>query len=98
MPAAAMDNRARPGVGTAMRRSRTGGQGRGPDMNGRIVMAPLVLGIAAMAAGCRQQPEPLLGTLEWDRISLPAPAAERIVALDVREGDQVRAGTRLLRL
>jgi len=67
-------------------------------MNGRIVMAPLVLGIAAMAAGCRQQPEPLLGTLEWDRISLPAPAAERIVALDVREGDQVRAGTRLLRL
>ncbi|HYG05155.1 MAG TPA: HlyD family efflux transporter periplasmic adaptor subunit [Stenotrophomonas sp.] len=48
--------------------------------------------------GCRRQPEPLLGTLEWDRISLPAPAAERIVALDVREGDQVRAGTRLLRL
>lgn len=58
----------------------------------------LALGAALLGPGCRHEPEPLLGTLEWDRITLPAPASERIVALDVREGDQVRAGTRLLRL
>jgi len=68
------------------------------DMNRRIGMMGLALGIVVAATGCRREPEPLLGTLEWDRISLPAPASERIVALDVREGDQVRAGTRLLRL
>jgi len=68
------------------------------DMNRRIGMMGLALGIVMAATGCRHEPEPLLGTLEWDRISLPAPASERIVALDVREGDQVRAGTRLLRL
>jgi HlyD family secretion protein len=58
----------------------------------------LVCGVALAAGGCKREPEPLLGTLEWDRITLPAPVSERIVALDVREGEQVRAGTRLLRL
>lgn len=57
-----------------------------------------VCALALLAAACHREPEPLLGTLEWDRISLPAPASERIVAMDVREGQQVRAGTRLLRL
>lgn len=71
---------------------------KGRDMNRRIGMAGLALGIVVAAVGCRREPEPLLGTLEWDRISLPAPASERILALDVREGDQVHAGTRLLRL
>lgn len=57
-----------------------------------------VCALALLTAACHREPEPLLGTLEWDRISLPAPASERIVAMDVREGQQVRAGTRLLRL
>ncbi len=39
-----------------------------------------------------------LGTLEWDRISLPAPAAEKIVRIDVREGQRVAAGARLMQL
>jgi HlyD family secretion protein len=51
-----------------------------------------------MTAGCAKQPPQALGTLEFDRITLPAPAAERIVAIDVREGEQVKAGQPLLQL
>lgn len=51
-----------------------------------------------LLAGCADREEPALGTLEWDRISVPAPAAETIVAIQVREGQRVRAGTLLLQL
>ena len=56
------------------------------------MLVPLLL------AACHGEPPQALGTLEYDRIVLPAPAAERIVAIDVREGQQVRAGERLLQL
>ncbi len=56
-----------------------------------------VLLIASLAA-CRDEVPQALGTLEYDRVTLPAPAAERIVAIDVREGQHVQAGTRLLTL
>lgn len=49
-------------------------------------------------AGCAPEAPQALGTLEYDRITLPAPAAERIVAIHVREGEQVAAGTRVLTL
>ena len=40
--------------------------------------------LAALAvAGCSKPAPQVLGTLEWDRITLPSPAAERIVAIDV---------------
>lgn len=52
----------------------------------------------ALLAACGKEPPQALGTLEYDRITLPAPAAERIVAIDVREGQQVAAGARLLTL
>lgn len=58
-------------------------------------------GLAAVVlalAGCAQDPPQALGTLEYDRVALPAPAAERIVAIDVREGQQVAAGAKLLTL
>lgn len=58
----------------------------------------LSMALAMMLAGCAKPAPQVLGTLEWDRISLPAPVAERIVAIDVREGQQVAAGTRLLQL
>ena len=64
----------------------------------RSIVRLAVFALAVLMAACHREPEPLLGTLEWDRITLPAPASERIVAVEVREGDQVRAGTRLLRL
>jgi len=54
----------------------------------------LVLGLSACAAEAPQA----LGTLEYERISLPSPAAERIVAIEVREGETVEAGQLLLQL
>ena len=50
------------------------------------------------AAACTDTPPQALGTLEYDRITLPAPAAERIVAIDVREGQAVAAGQPLVKL
>ena len=54
--------------------------------------------MAAFLAGCAEDAPQVLGTLEYDRISLPAPSAERIVSVDVREGDTVKAGATLLTL
>jgi HlyD family secretion protein len=61
-------------------------------------LSPLAMLVAAGLAGCSKPPPQALGTLEYDRITLPAPAAERIVAIDVREGEQVKAGQPLLQL
>lgn len=59
-----------------------------------LAMACLLLALA----GCRGEAADALGTLERDRITLPAPAAERIVAIEVREGQRVKAGERLIQL
>jgi HlyD family secretion protein len=47
---------------------------------------------------CSREAPRALGTLEWDRITLPAPAAERIVGIEVREGQRVQQGAALLHL
>ena len=60
------------------------------------VLVLLAMGVSLGA--CRDPVPQALGTLEYDRITLPAPVAERIVAIDVREGQQVAAGARLLTL
>jgi HlyD family secretion protein len=52
----------------------------------------------ALASACRNDTPQALGTLEYDRITLPAPAAEKIVAINVREGERVKPGQALLRL
>lgn len=59
-------------------------------------IAPLFA--ALLLAACAKHAPQALGTLEYDRVTLPAPVAERIVAIDVREGQQVDAGARLLTL
>ena len=64
-------------------------------MNGKLLLG---ITLAMSLTACSQSTPQVLGTLEWDRISLPAPAAEKIVAIDVHEGQQVAAGTRLLQL
>ncbi len=52
-----------------------------------------------LLGGCEDRArEPLLGTLEWDRIGLPAEASETILAWRVAEGDQVHEGQLLLEL
>ena len=59
----------------------------------------LLATICALAlAGCHRETPQALGTLEYDRITLPSPAAERIVAVDVREGQHVQAGQAILHL
>ena len=63
-------------------------------MNARVCLFALTL----VVAGCRDDAPQALGTLEWDRIALPAPASEKIVRIDVREGQRVKAGTPLLQL
>lgn len=54
--------------------------------------------LALAMTGCGEDRQQALGTLEWDRIALPAPAAEKIVSIDVREGQRVAAGARLVQL
>ncbi|MEO5829006.1 MAG: HlyD family efflux transporter periplasmic adaptor subunit [Rhodanobacter sp.] len=61
------------------------------------VLVAVVLAAGALA-GCHTQPPQALGTLEYDRITLPAAVAERIVAIDVHEGQRVSAGQSLLQL
>ncbi|HQY48790.1 MAG TPA: HlyD family efflux transporter periplasmic adaptor subunit [Thermomonas sp.] len=69
-------------------------------MKTAMMQAKALLAIATIAllGACSKPPPQVLGTLEWDRITLPAPTAEKIVAIDVREGQQVAAGARLLQL
>lgn len=57
-----------------------------------------VIVIGLFAAGCGSPPEAVLGTLERDRISLPAPVFERIADIPVREGATVAAGDVIVQL
>ncbi|UTW08695.1 HlyD family secretion protein [Pseudomonas benzenivorans] len=55
--------------------------------------------ILGLFAGCeRPNDAVLLGTLEWDRIGLPAEASEPILRWHVTEGERVEAGQLLLEL
>lgn len=59
-----------------------------------LFAAPLAL----LLGGCADDAPQALGTLEYDRITLPAPAAERIVSIEVREGERVKAGALVMTL
>lgn len=54
--------------------------------------------LVALLTACQPAPPQALGTLEWDRITLPATASEPILEISVHEGDAVQAGDLLLRL
>lgn len=66
--------------------------------NRHVIRSGLLLAVGLALCACRQSPPQALGTLEYDRITLPAPAAERIVAMDVRDGQRVKQGQRLMQL
>lgn len=51
-----------------------------------------------LLAGCSDAPPALPGTLEWDRIALPAEVSEPVLRWAVAEGDRVSAGEVLLEL
>lgn len=65
---------------------------------GRLPLA--CVAAVLLLAACHPAPPEALGTLEWDRITVPAPAAETIVAVAVAvvEGQHVSAGAPLLQL
>ena len=68
-----------------------------PDFARARWLAPALM-VLALAA-CKAEPDTrLLGTLEWDRIAVPAEASEPILSLAVREGERVKAGQVLLTL
>ncbi|MDR0457648.1 MAG: HlyD family efflux transporter periplasmic adaptor subunit [Burkholderiaceae bacterium] len=61
-------------------------------------LLPIVFLLVLALAGCGRQAPRALGTLEFDRMAVPAPVAEKIVSIDVKEGQRVRAGQVLLQL
>src|SRR3546814_15096145 len=62
-------------------------------MKARLRKSSVLLALCLLPlAGCRDDAPQALGTLEYDRVTLPAPVAERIVSIDVREGQRVEAG------
>src|SRR6478672_4921832 len=61
----------------------------------RVLLAVL---FGSALVGCHADTPQALGTLEYDRITLPSPVAERVVAVDVQEGQRVHAGQPLLHL
>jgi len=63
-----------------------------------LPLRTLALAAAGLLAACQPTPPSALGTLEWDRITVPAPAAETIVGIGVREGQKVAAGAALVQL
>lgn len=66
-------------------------------MRNELLCAALAAAILTLAS-CDADTPAALGTLEWDRVTLPSPVAEKIVRVDVREGQQVAAGAPLLQL
>lgn len=54
--------------------------------------------VCVLLAACQQAPPQAYGTLEYERITLPAPVSEQVTAIHVREGERVEAGAVLLRL
>src|SRR6185437_3929607 len=60
----------------------------------------LLAGSLAFIGACSRDsnPPPLLGTLEWDRIGVPAEVSEPITQILVKEGDNVEAQQLLLTL
>lgn len=69
-------------------------------MRNRSASVLLSLSVFAALAGCAHDtgPAALLGTLEWDRISVPAEVSEPITQILIREGDHVAADQVLLQL
>ncbi|MCH9691683.1 MAG: HlyD family efflux transporter periplasmic adaptor subunit [Gammaproteobacteria bacterium] len=63
-----------------------------------MVRLSLLIMLVWLLVACEQRTSPALGTLEWDRIALPAPVAEVISSIEVREGQRVEAGEILLQL
>jgi HlyD family secretion protein len=82
-------------------RHRSSADARG-DLEMKAMLKSIFFLTSAVAAlaGCNRSsaPPPLLGTLEWDRIAVPAEVSEPITQILVKEGDVVDAHQLLLTL
>ncbi|MEO6173061.1 MAG: HlyD family efflux transporter periplasmic adaptor subunit [Arenimonas sp.] len=58
----------------------------------------LCLILMLLCTACQKESSAMLGTIEWDRISLPATASEPIVDIRVSEGAQLKKNQILLQL
>ncbi len=58
----------------------------------------ILLTLAVFSSACNKETPAMLGTVEWDRIVLPATAAEPIVDIQVSEGMQLAKGQILMQL
>jgi HlyD family secretion protein len=65
-----------------------------------VRLNPCLFGLVLLLlAGCDQQASDVLpGTLEWDRLALPAEASDPVLRRAVAEGDRVAAGALLVEL
>ena len=54
--------------------------------------------LSAICASCQKETPAMLGTLEWERITLPATASEPIVEIKVQEGAMLEKSQILLQL
>ncbi|HTA66032.1 MAG TPA: HlyD family efflux transporter periplasmic adaptor subunit [Xanthomonadaceae bacterium] len=61
-----------------------------------IVMRIFAMAFVVACAGCAPSKPQVLGTLEWDRITLPAPVSERIADVPAREGQMVATNDTVL--
>ena len=66
--------------------------------NARQALTGALLLVALTACNRDNSPPPLLGTLEWDRVAVPAEVSEPITQVLVKEGDTVPANQLLLTL
>lgn len=67
-------------------------------MTERMFRVAAAVAVMMIASACSRSSPQALGTLEWDRVTVPAPASEKIVQVDVREGQQVTEGMPLMQL
>jgi len=65
-----------------------------------VIYRVMLYGMLLAVAACSRAPEELsaVGTLEWDRIELSTDVSEPIVAIAVREGQQVNTGQVIVQL
>ena len=66
-------------------------------MNRSALLCAMTVALLGACTG-KQPSEPLLGTLEWERVGVSAEASEPVLRIDVAEGADVEQGTAILSL
>ncbi len=70
----------------------------GPTSRRALPAACLLVAATALSACHRENPQTMLGTLEWDRVAVAAEVSEPILRIDMKEGATAHAGDAILSL